>query len=125
MHSVIQQMNAQSELIVIDDGSSDDSLKIANELKARHPHLNIKVIWQTNEGVSSARNLGINRANNEFIALLDADDTYDARFFKELIKLREQFPNASVLATNYHFITTGTANIKRRANIHGVNYRLL
>jgi glycosyltransferase involved in cell wall biosynthesis len=62
------------EVIVIDDGSSDDSLKIANRYSNQLADL--KTCSQPNSGVSSARNLGIMLSNGELIAFLDADDRW-------------------------------------------------
>ncbi len=59
-----------SEVIVIDDGSSDETSQI------QHDFANIKYIYQKNAGVSSARNLGIKNSSNEWIAFLDSDDTW-------------------------------------------------
>lgn len=60
------------EVIVVDDGSTDNSRDILTQLRNRYPELN--VIHQTNGGLSNARNSGIRRAMGRFVVLLDADD---------------------------------------------------
>jgi len=63
------------EIVAVDDGSTDDTLRALSELQATEPRLRI-LQHQTNKGVSAARNTGIAAAQGEFIALLDSDDTW-------------------------------------------------
>lgn len=76
--SVITQTKADiiGEILVIDDGSTDDSAIIINKLILDYESANIKLIKQSNGGVSKARNVGIRLANFEWIALLDSDDIW-------------------------------------------------
>lgn len=64
------------EVIVVDDGSTDHTQVLCNDLQARNPTL--RVIWRANGGLSAARNTGIDAATGEFIFLLDADDEVSA-----------------------------------------------
>lgn len=61
------------QLILIDDGSSDNSLKISKEFKKQYPN-NVLVISKTNGGVASARNLALKYAEGEYVGFLDSDD---------------------------------------------------
>lgn len=72
---VMQQSYPHVELIVVDDGSSDDSEPIIARLAARYPD-RIAVLHQTNSGPYAARNRGLAHARGNFIAFLDADDTW-------------------------------------------------
>ena len=67
IQSALDQSVPAHEIVVVDDGSTDDSLKIARE----YP---VKVISQVNKGLSSARNTGIMNSTGEYILFLDADD---------------------------------------------------
>lgn len=76
--SVIQQSYTNWELLLVDDGSTDDSVNIAKNYAAKYSgrifyceHEN-----HSNRGLSASRNLGIRKANGSFVALLDADDTW-------------------------------------------------
>lgn len=64
------------EIIIINDGSTDDSMKLIEEYKKSNPGLPIVLIDKTNGGVSSARNIGMKKAHGEWIALLDSDDVW-------------------------------------------------
>ena len=73
------------EIILVDDGSTDGSLKICDEYLAAHPGL-VRVIHQPNSGVSMARNTGIELAKGEYLSFVDSDDyiTYD--FIEKYVK---------------------------------------
>ncbi|MCP4670453.1 MAG: glycosyltransferase [Desulfobacula sp.] len=72
--SVLSQDYPNIELIVIDDGSKDNTQGLLKEYNNK-----IIILFQENRGVSAARNLGIKKSKGEFIALLDSDDAWDQR----------------------------------------------
>lgn len=74
INSVLQQSLQDWELLCVDDGSTDDSLKMLREFAARDSR--IKVHTQENQGAGVARNKGLQIARGEFVAFLDADDFY-------------------------------------------------
>ena len=67
-----QNFDDDVEILLIDDGSTDDSLKICQEAATRDNHY--RVIHQENQGVSAARNVGLSNAKGEYIAWVDPDD---------------------------------------------------
>ena len=82
LDSVIAQTSAASitEVIVVDDGSSDNTAAIVREYIKKHKTaINIKLLSKRNGGVSSARNAGMKHASGNWIALLDADDCWDRK----------------------------------------------
>lgn len=72
IESIINQSYENIEIILVDDGSSDDSLKICNEYALKD--YRIKVFHQSNKGVSSARNTGLENMAGEFFTFVDSDD---------------------------------------------------
>ena len=70
INSVLQQTYKDFELIIVDDGSTDDSAAIVEAIKDPR----IRLIKKKNEGVSAARNFGISKSNGEWLLFLDADD---------------------------------------------------
>jgi glycosyltransferase involved in cell wall biosynthesis len=83
--SVFSQRDVDVELVLVDDGSTDESLRIARELEQRHSP-RMRVLEQRNQGPFPARNLALQHARGEWIAFLDADDYWDPGC---LSKLRE------------------------------------
>jgi len=73
INSVLTQTSINVEVIIVDDGSTDNTPSILSNYKSNH---NIKVLKQENKGSGSARNNGIKTANGRYIAFLDADDYY-------------------------------------------------
>lgn len=72
LNSLISHIKCDYELILIDDGSTDNSAKICDDYAAKHD--NIYVVHQANSGVSVARNTGIEKARGEWIWFVDGDD---------------------------------------------------
>jgi glycosyltransferase involved in cell wall biosynthesis len=82
MDSVFNQTYQDFEVLIVDDGSVDDTFNWVSQLSQKEPK--VKLISQTNQGVQKARNKGIREARGEYIAFLDADDLW------EPTKLRKQ-----------------------------------
>jgi glycosyltransferase involved in cell wall biosynthesis len=97
--SVLRQTRLPDEIIVIDDGSTDDSVRIAREALSAGPKVPFTVLSQENAGVSAARNAGARAARSAYIAFLDADDEWLPGFLAEIERLACSFPQAAVLTT--------------------------
>lgn len=82
--SVLSQTKNKLELILVDDGSQDNSGRICDEYAARDPR--VRVIHQSNAGVSAARNAGIEAACCEYIGFVDADDWIDPGMFERMLQ---------------------------------------
>jgi glycosyltransferase involved in cell wall biosynthesis len=95
INSVLNQTYKDFEIIVINDGSTDKSLAVANCFRDKR----LKIFSIENSGVSVARNTGIEKSNYEYIAFLDADDYWDKNFLSEITKQIEEYPDEKVFAT--------------------------
>ncbi len=84
LSSVEKQSYRNLEIIVIDDGSKDDSYKVATNCQAKDPR--IIILQQSQQGVSTARNRGIAESHGNFIAFIDADDTINVDFISKLVR---------------------------------------
>lgn len=97
IESVLSQGDFVSEIIVVDDGSTDLSASIVNDFNDSK----IKYFYKENGGVSSARNYGLEKSNSEWIFFMDADDLLLGGAIEFLINLSEKYPEATVCAANY------------------------
>src|SRR5690625_3750960 len=88
INSVLNQTYKKFELIIIDDGSIDRSLEVVEKFNDSR----IKVFTFENNGVSVARNLGIEKAKYNYIAFLDADDEWEENFLFNVKKLIQTYP---------------------------------
>ncbi|MHB0809375.1 MAG: glycosyltransferase [Facklamia hominis] len=90
LKSVENQTYKNIEVILINDGSSDNSLSIAQGFKERST-LNIKIFSQNNRGVSSARNKGLSLATGKYIYFFDSDDLIDSNMIESVITTMEMY----------------------------------
>lgn len=97
LNSVLAQSYQDFEVVVVDDGSTDNGAAVV-EL---YTDPRIRLISQENAGVSAARNHGIAEARGEYVAFLDADDEWMPEFLEEIVALQQGFPNCRAQATTY------------------------
>ena len=109
IRSVLNQTYQEFELIVVNDGSSDDSL-MKLQFTIRDLQLSkekIIILDQKNQGVSTARNNGVKVANYDFIAFLDADDWWKPTYLDEMMAFIQQFPEAGIYGSSYYIVKNG------------------
>lgn len=127
LESVFAQTYTDYELIVVDDGSTDDSARIAEEyiLEVKGVEnsgaettasslspLAFRLLKQPNAGVSAARNNGVAQASGSYIAFLDADDWWEPTYLEKMAQLIEDYPEAGLYACNYYYHKDGFNIIK-------------
>lgn len=97
VRSVLAQTVSEFEIVIVDDGSTDHSVKIINSIQDSR----IRIIAQRNQGVSAARNTGIKNASGQYVCFLDADDLWENNFLETVDELIHKFPTAKVFCPSY------------------------
>ena len=100
--SVLSQTFTDFELIVVDDGSKDDSFEVARKVVKGHNCCHL--YRQKNGGVSVARNHGVMLSHGEYVCFLDADDWWAPTFLEEMSQLIEAYPEAGIYGTSYTIV---------------------
>lgn len=98
IESVLAQSYRHSELIVVDDGSTDDTAAVA----ARYP--GVKYVWQHNQGLSAARNTGIRHSEGTFLVFLDADDRLLPRALEVGLLCLQARPQCAFASGHYRYV---------------------
>lgn len=128
LQSVVFQTYQDWEIIIVDDGSTDDSLNVVNEYikleicNHKSTIENIRIISQSNTGVAAARNNGVAASSGDFLCFLDADDWWDPNFLKEIDLLIEAYPDAGIYATNYVYYKPGKTHVALGLKTGYINY---
>lgn len=134
LESVFAQTYTDFELIIVDDGSTDDSACIVQQfiderLKVKGEEtsgavtstynlspitykLSVRLITQSNAGVSAARNSGVAASSGDYIAFLDADDWWEPTYLEKMAQLIADYPEAGLYASNYYYHKDGVNIIK-------------
>lgn len=99
LRTVLKQTFTDYEIVIVNDGSTDNSVAEVEKIYDTR----IRLIHQQNAGVSAARNRGIEEANGELIAFLDADDEWKPEYLATQYHLSQKYPECSVFACNYEF----------------------
>ena len=110
LESVMGQSFRDFELVVVDDGSADDSYAVAKSVlddsTVKH-----QLFQQNNAGVSTARNNGVAASSGDFICFLDADDWWETSFLEKMDQFISDYPDACIYGTNYYYVKNGRPRI--------------
>lgn len=105
--SIMRQTLRDWELIVVDDGSTDDPAPLISSLSRESPNP-IKLLSQENQGPAAARNLGIRNALGEYIAFFDSDDTWEAGHLSACVRELEKNPDLDWIYTSFQRVKLAT-----------------
>lgn len=117
IYSVLNQSYQNFEIIVVNDGSTDNSLNIVSSISDSR----IRIVNKKNGGVSSARNLGIREAFFDWIAFLDGDDIWETFHLEEIVKMQKLYPSFSIYVTSFHYSNSKVDQCKLNSNIYKVD----
>lgn len=101
VQSALMQQPAPAEVLVVDDGSTDDGPAL---LAALPPKPLLRVVRQPNAGEGAARNRGLSEMRGDLAAFLDADDEWSPGHLRNLLELASAFPRAGLFATGYRSV---------------------
>lgn len=135
VESVLNQTLKNIEILIINDGSTDGSQKVIEELEKKYPN-KIKAYVKENGGLSSARNYALDMASSEYVTFLDSDDYLDKDYLEKLYFEAKKYDSdmvvsgqrkvaedGRVLATLSYPIDKNPQCILRRLNISGKIYK--
>ena len=122
IESIFAQTYDHWELLLVDDGSTDESSDIALRYAERHPEKvrYLEHAGHENRGMSVSRNLGIANAKGEYIAFLDADDVWLPNKLEHQVAILESQPDAAMVygRTQWWYSWSGSAEDRQRDYIH-------
>lgn len=125
MNSVFAQDGDDWELLVIDDGSTDNTAQVAQQLLARRPG-RLRFLSQPNRGVAATRNRGIDETRGQYLIFLDADDELAPGALAAYRELLAHMPDADLLAGAYCTVDAqGRAKLQAVGNLPATAERRL
>ncbi|UTX46973.1 glycosyltransferase [Chryseobacterium sp. MA9] len=111
LDSLVNQSLSNIEILVVNDGSKDNSGKIIEEYAQRYPE-KIKAFSKENGGLSDARNFGLDRAAGDYIGFVDSDDYVSETMFEEMLLLGEKYKAKMVICNIQKVDETGKVTQK-------------
>ena len=118
IESLVNQTYSDLQIILIDDGSTDESGAIADEWQTKDPR--IEVYHQPNQGQSAARNVGLQHARGEYIAFVDSDDYIDSNYFSTMLQAADD--TTDCVQTGYRRVKQNGEMIKTYRPKHFYQY---
>ena len=114
LESILAQSYTNYEVVVVDDGSTDNSADIVRELvngKWKLINDQFRLISQPNAGVAATRNNGVAASKGEYLCFLDADDWWEPRYLEEMDRLICDYPDAGLYGCDYFYAKNGSKKI--------------
>jgi len=114
LKSVVSQTHLPEKIIIVDDGSTDETVNIINDFK-KNSKVKIDLHQQENRGPNAARNAGLKHSTSEFVAFLDADDIWEKEKLEKQLRIFEknEFEKLGLVYTAYDLIDENDEKIKQ------------
>jgi glycosyltransferase involved in cell wall biosynthesis len=109
VESVLNQTHSKVEVIVVDDGSTDDTREAAARYRDR-----VRYEYQSNQGLAAARNTGLRLASGDFVVFLDADDLLLPPMMEKGLKCFAAYPDAGVVHCGWIYASTDLSDLSWR-----------
>lgn len=104
--SILSQSFKDFEIIIVDDGSTDNSGKLCDKYKKNYPN-QITVIHQENQGLISARRVAIENAKGEYCVFVDSDDFAELILLEKINQCLNQIPDIDIVMYSYYYFADG------------------
>ena len=122
LETVCAQTYRDYEIIVVNDGSTDDSAVVAESYLQHAEGICYTIIPQDNAGVAAARNRGVKHASGPYMAFLDADDWWEPDYLARMAELIADYPQAGVYGCNYVYYKPGKTRVALNIPTGYINY---
>ena len=122
LETVCAQTYRDYEIIVVNDGSTDDSALVAESYLQHAEGICYTIISQDNAGVATARNRGVKHASGQYMAFLDADDWWEPDYLARMAELIADYPQAGVYGCNYVYYKPGKTRVALNIPTGYINY---
>lgn len=103
LESILNQKVKEFEIIVIDDGSTDNTFDVAKRVLLKNGDIKYKIMKKDNEGVAIARNIGLIEAEGDYVVFLDSDDYVSTNLVGVLVRYSKQYP-VDIICWKYKFV---------------------
>lgn len=121
IESVIRQTFSDWELIVVDDGSTDDTRRVLEERYGSR----IRYAYQSNQGESAARNHGLSLATAEYVAFLDSDDLWHPNKLQRQLEVIEKSPQAGLISTQAYWMNFEGLRLRQLPHGHDLGHETI
>ncbi len=111
LNSVLSQSYKNYEIIIVNDGSTDNSQEIINDYISQKPHI-IRAFNQKNDGVSAARNCGIKEARGNYISFIDQDDLWHPTKLAKQVYILDHNTHIGLISCSFYYINISSERIE-------------
>ncbi len=115
VEGVLKQTRQPNELIIIDDGSTDNSLEVIKAVAAQYPHVRV-LISERNQGVVYAFNRALKEIHSEYVAFVSMDDSNDPSWLEKSMAMLERHPEAGICCSDLYYLHSSGVMTESRSH---------